>query len=132
MTDATAQRIWNTALGQLQLKVTRPNYDTWLKGTEGIRLEPGALVVGVPSEFIKEWLSTRMRSLVCQALGEILGVLRDISENSFSRHFAMPGRSEAMRVSRPTKNVAASTAIGMPFSPQRSRISCTSGSSMKP
>ena len=79
MTDATAQRIWNTALGQLQLKVTRPNYDTWLKGTEGIRLEPGALVVGVPSEFIKEWLSTRMRSLVCQALGDILGRPMEVS-----------------------------------------------------
>src|SRR5438093_679754 len=62
MADPTAQRIWNTALGQLQLRVTRPNYDTWLKNTEGVRIDAGAFVVGVPSEFIKEWLSTRMRN----------------------------------------------------------------------
>ena len=43
MADATAERIWNTALGQLQLHVTRPNYDTWLKDTEGLRVEPGVL-----------------------------------------------------------------------------------------
>jgi hypothetical protein len=47
MADPTAQRIWNTALGQFQLHVTRPNYDTWLKETEGLRVEPGNFVVGV-------------------------------------------------------------------------------------
>jgi len=83
MADPTAQRIWNTALGQLQLRVTRPNYDTWLKNTEGVRIDAGAFVVGVPSEFIKEWLSTRMRSLVCQALGDIRAVRwRSLSRSS--------------------------------------------------
>lgn len=73
MADPTAQRIWNTALGQLQLHVTRPNYDTWLRDTEGLRVEPGNFVVGVPTEFVKEWLATRMRSLVSQTVGRILG-----------------------------------------------------------
>ena len=57
MADATAQRIWNTALGQLQIHITRPNYDTWLKDTEGLRVEPGIFVVGVPTEFVKEMLA---------------------------------------------------------------------------
>jgi len=73
MGDPAAQRIWNTALGHLQLHVTRPNYDTWLKNTEGLRLEPTNFIVGVPTEFVKEWLATRMRSLVCQTIGGILG-----------------------------------------------------------
>jgi chromosomal replication initiator protein len=79
MADATAQRIWNTALGQLQLHVTRPNYDTWLKDTEGLRVEPGHFVVGVPTEFIREWLGTRMRSLVCQTVGGIMGRPTEVS-----------------------------------------------------
>jgi chromosomal replication initiator protein len=73
MADATAQRIWNSALGQLQVRVTRPNFDTWLKDTQGLRIEPGSFVVGVKTEFIKEWLCTRMRSLVCETVGGILG-----------------------------------------------------------
>ena len=73
MDDPAAQRIWNAALGQLQIHVTRPNYDTWLKDTIGLRLDNGHFVVGAPTEFVKEWLSTRMRSLVCQTLGNILG-----------------------------------------------------------
>jgi chromosomal replication initiation ATPase DnaA len=79
MADATAQRIWNTALGQLQLHVTRPNYDTWLKDTEGLRIEPGHFVVGVPTEFIREWLGTRMRSMVSQTVGHILGRPTEVS-----------------------------------------------------
>jgi chromosomal replication initiator protein len=79
MADPTAQRVWNTALGQLQLHVTRPNYDTWLKDTEGLRVEPGHFVIGVPTEFIREWLGTRMRSLVSQTVGHILGRPTEVS-----------------------------------------------------
>ncbi len=73
MADPTAERIWDTALGQLQIHVTRPNYDTWLKDTKGLSHEDGQFVVGVPTEFVKEWLATRMRGLVSQTIGGILG-----------------------------------------------------------
>ena len=73
MADPTAERIWDTALGQMQIHVTRPNYDTWLKDTKGLRIDSGSFVVGVPTEFVREWLGTRMRSLVSQTLGSIIG-----------------------------------------------------------
>ncbi len=73
MGDPAAQRIWNSALGQLQIRVTRPNYDTWLKDTVGLRMSDGQFVVGTPTEFIKEWLATRMRSLVSQTVASVIG-----------------------------------------------------------
>jgi chromosomal replication initiator protein len=73
MGDPAAQRIWNAALGQLQIHVTRPNYDTWLKNTRGLRLEDGQFVIGAPNEFVKEWLATRMRGIVTQTVGGIMG-----------------------------------------------------------
>lgn len=84
MADPTAQRVWDTALGQLQIHVTRPNYDTWLKDTRGLRLENGHFVVGVPTEFVKEWLGTRMRGLVSQTIGGILGQPTEVSFEIFS------------------------------------------------
>ena len=60
MEDPTAHRIWDTALGQLQLQVTRPNFDTWLKDTVGLRTENGSFIVGTPSDFVSEWLSAKM------------------------------------------------------------------------
>src|SRR4029450_1312834 len=86
MADPTAQRIWNTALGQLQIHITRPNYDTWLKDTEGLRVEPGIFVVGVPTEFVKEMLATRMRTLVSQTIGRILGRSTDVAFEIIGRN----------------------------------------------
>jgi chromosomal replication initiator protein len=79
MADPTAQRVWDAALGQLQIHVTRPNYDTWLKDTRGLRIEDGSFVVGVPTEFVKEWLGSRMRGLVTQTIGGILGQPTEVS-----------------------------------------------------
>ncbi len=86
MGDPTAQRIWDAALGQLQIHVTKPNYDTWLKDTQGIRLADGQFVVGVPTEFVKEWLATRMRSLVSQTVGNILGQPMEIAFEIIGRN----------------------------------------------
>jgi chromosomal replication initiator protein len=86
MGDPTAQRIWDAALGQLQIHVTKPNYDTWLKETEGLRLGGGEFVVGVPTEFVKEWLGTRMRSLVSQTVGGILGQPVEVSFEIIGRN----------------------------------------------
>jgi chromosomal replication initiator protein len=95
MADPTAQRIWNTALGQLQLHVTRPNYDTWLKETEGLRVEPGHFVVGVPTEFVREWLATRMRSMVAQTIGKILGRPTEVAFEIMGRNGHTNGHLEA-------------------------------------
>lgn len=86
MGDPTAQRIWDAALGQLQIHVTKPNYDTWLKDTQGLRYGDGQFVVGVPTEFVKEWLATRMRTVVSQTVGGILGQSTDIAFEIIGRN----------------------------------------------
>jgi chromosomal replication initiator protein len=93
MVDATAQRIWNSALGQLQIRVTRPNYDTWLKDTQGLRIEAGSFVVGVPTEFVKEWLCLRMRTLVCETVGGILGRPTEVEFEIIGRNGHTNGHS---------------------------------------
>jgi chromosomal replication initiator protein len=95
MADPTAQRVWDTALGQLQIHVTRPNYDTWLKDTRGLRIEDGCFVVGVPTEFVKEWLGTRMRGLVSRTVGGVLGRPTEISFEIINSHVNGNGHAQA-------------------------------------
>jgi chromosomal replication initiator protein len=76
--DASASRLWETALGRLQLQVTRPNYDTWLKDTVGLRFEEGRFIVGAPSDFATEWLSTRLRPLIGKVLTALTGQGLDV------------------------------------------------------
>jgi chromosomal replication initiator protein len=67
----TATRLWTAALGRLQLQVTRPSFDTWLKGTVGLTFEGGELVVGTPTTFSAEWLEKRLHQLVTDAVAAI-------------------------------------------------------------
>jgi chromosomal replication initiator protein len=74
---ASARDIWTSALGSLQLEVTRNNYDTWLKNTLGLDSAEGSFVVGVPNTFVAEGLQKRMSPLIERTLKGLLD--RDIS-----------------------------------------------------
>jgi chromosomal replication initiator protein len=66
------QLIWQTALGELQIQVNKPNYDTWLRKTTGLKYENDEFSVGVPSTFVAEFLEQNQRSLVEKVLSGIL------------------------------------------------------------
>ena len=66
------RQIWDAALGQLQLHVTRPNFETWLKNTVGVAYRDGEFVVGAPNAFVAEMLEQRMYSLISRTLESVL------------------------------------------------------------
>ncbi|MDD5311724.1 MAG: chromosomal replication initiator protein DnaA [Dehalococcoidia bacterium] len=68
-----ADKIWQAALGELQLQVNKANFNTWLKDTRGIDYSNNVFVVAVPTEFIAEWLKSRLNSLVSRTLSTIIG-----------------------------------------------------------
>ncbi len=72
------QKIWQTVLEQLQLQVSKPNYDTWLKDTRGLSFKNGVFTVGVPSTFVAEWLQKRLLSLVKRTLSSVIGSTVDV------------------------------------------------------
>ena len=69
----SAPQVWEATLGQLLLRVTRQNYETWLRNTVGLRFEATTLIVAAPNELACDWLSTRLRSVVAQALTAVAG-----------------------------------------------------------
>jgi chromosomal replication initiator protein len=68
MEARSAQQIWETALGELQLQVTRPNYRTWLEKTTGLSYDDSRFMVGVPNTFVAEYLARNQRSLIEKTL----------------------------------------------------------------
>jgi chromosomal replication initiator protein len=77
MTTATlvadAHALWQAALHDLAMQVNRPNFDTWLEGTEGVRFEDDTLVVGTRSEFVTEWLQKRLLPVIIRTVAELAG-----------------------------------------------------------
>jgi chromosomal replication initiator protein len=59
-----AQQMWQAALGQLQLQLAKPTFDTWVRETRGVSHEDGVLVVGVHSAYAKDWLENRLYAAI--------------------------------------------------------------------
>ena len=73
MTTYDARGSWDAVLGELQLEVTRPCYETWLKGTVGLSCSGNELVVGVANPFVAEMLERRLYSTIARAVQRVIG-----------------------------------------------------------
>jgi chromosomal replication initiator protein len=69
----SAREIWERALGELQIQISKANYSTWLKSSQGISYKDDVFLVGVPNTFIAEWLSKHLYPLARKTLTDIIG-----------------------------------------------------------
>lgn len=68
MENRSAREIWNAALGELQIQVSKSNYRTWLEKTAGLDFQNNRFIVSVPNTFIAEYLERNQRSLIEKTL----------------------------------------------------------------
>lgn len=64
----TNEELWNLALGEIELAVSRANFVTWFKDTKIIDRSDGIIMVGVPNGFSKEWLENKFHKFILKAL----------------------------------------------------------------
>jgi len=69
----TADQIWQAALRELQLQMTKATFDTWVKNTRAISHEEGIFVIGVPNALARDWLENRLLTTVERTLVGIIG-----------------------------------------------------------
>jgi chromosomal replication initiator protein len=68
-----ADQIWQAALGELQLQMTKATFDTWVKNTHVISYEDGTFIIGVHNAFTKDWLENRLLTTIKRTLVGIVG-----------------------------------------------------------
>lgn len=75
MSSRTQQpgQIWDAALGELQLQVARPAFETWLRDTDGVAHRDGEFIVGTANAFVSEMLEHRMYPLIERAVEHVIG-----------------------------------------------------------
>ena len=65
--------LWNAALANIEKKISKPSFDTWLKSTKAHSLQGNLLVITAPNEFARDWLEERYSQLISEILYEITG-----------------------------------------------------------
>ena len=73
MKKKRAEQVWQAALGELQMQITRATFETWVKDTRVLTYEDGEFIIGVHSAFAKDWLENRLLSTIKRTLSKIMG-----------------------------------------------------------
>lgn len=65
---SSAATIWQAALGEFELQVSRPNFQTWFKDTAALAYDGETFLIGTPNTFVAEYLEKTQRSLIEKTL----------------------------------------------------------------
>jgi len=71
--ENSVAELWQQVLTEIQTKLSKPSYDTWLKSTKAISLINSNLIISAPTVFAKEWLESRYVNMITSTLFECLG-----------------------------------------------------------
>ena len=74
--------MWQAALNELELQMTKATFNTWLRPTELLAWESNGdgngnartrVVLGTPNEYVKDWLENRLHTPIQRTLSGIAG-----------------------------------------------------------
>jgi len=72
------KKLWDDALVTIELSITPANFKTWFRDTHIVSLEDGTVTLGVPSVFVRDWLSDKFQSMILKTLRELTPYVRSI------------------------------------------------------
>ena len=72
--------IWDSCLQTISkdASVSRNAFNTWFKNTHFVKEEEGTVCVGVPNDFIKNWLIQKYQKLILKILVEVSPSIRSV------------------------------------------------------
>lgn len=73
------KQLWENCLTEIETSVSKANFSTWFKNTAIIREEAGTIYVGVPNEFVKDWLLNKYQKLILKTLTSYSEYVRGVS-----------------------------------------------------
>ena len=71
MNEQSTREFWKAVLGELQLQLPRPTFETWLKHTDGVSYDEHQFVVEAPTPFAVAWLERRMYNAIQKTVEKV-------------------------------------------------------------
>lgn len=72
------ENLWYQVLERLQLELSRPTFETWIKTAIAEKLEDNCLVIRTPNPFARNWLQKYYIKTIASVVQDILGHQVDI------------------------------------------------------
>ncbi len=71
--------LWENTLGELEKELSRANFSTWFKNTAITKQQEGMVSIGVPNEFVKDWLQNKFHKMILKSLRDRADYVRGIN-----------------------------------------------------
>ncbi len=75
---ADNKQLWESALAQIELGISKANFGTWFKNTYIYKQEDGVIFLSTPNTFVKDWLKTKYHKFILKALRDITPEVRNL------------------------------------------------------
>ncbi|MEK7611952.1 MAG: chromosomal replication initiator protein DnaA [Patescibacteria group bacterium] len=82
------EQVWQNALAEIELQISRPNFVTWFTHSQLIEKEAGVALVALPNHFSKEWIENRYYNV-------ILGALRNHDDSTKKIEFIVASHNDS-------------------------------------
>ena len=73
-----SKQLWENTLIDVELNISKANFTTWFKNTYIVKYEDGIVHLGVPSQFVKDWISKKYHKFILKTLRGFSGDVRGL------------------------------------------------------
>jgi chromosomal replication initiator protein len=116
--EISVESLWNQVLERLQLQLSRPTFETWIKTASAEKLEGNCLTIHTPNPFARNWLQKYYIKTIAEVVHDILGhpveIQIEIHQNDDEPSVGLAESAIAPPLNPPQQSAAASN-------PQRHR-----------
>ncbi len=117
--ETSPEQLWSQVLERLQLQLSRPTFETWIKTASAEQLEDNCLVIRTPNPFARNWLQKYYIKTIADVVQDILGQPVEIHLMVAAGEDNSPMREAEVSWSLPIgTNVSESTSAHQPRLPE--------------
>jgi len=70
MQSMDIKELWKNCLLEIETGVSKANFSTWFKNTSILKEDTGIIYVGVPNEFVRDWLKNKYHKLITKTIAD--------------------------------------------------------------
>ena len=72
------KQLWKNCLVEIEAGISKANFSTWFKNTSILKEETGIVYVGVPNEFVRDWLKNKYHKLITKTIADAYENMRAV------------------------------------------------------
>ena len=103
------KQLWKNCLLEIEAGLSKANFSTWFKNTSIVREEAGVVYIGVPNEFVRDWLMNKYHKLITKTVADAYEGMRAveylITKIELEKEFALPVPGETVEKELPLRDL---------------------------